>query len=301
MASGGISGLTPLNGINVIENDSAFATAEQRMGGPADAFHGQIGEIAKPYSWQSLQMPAATHGPYGPENQLLDDEFWFFEPAGIPGQDPYTDTNSPSLTRSHGSVHNVALSGPLPSQYDAVNNQVSQMGNHAANTGTSNEMTHNRLGEAQQDNWEEIWEVNPGNDDIPAIGKDFSHSAFGIGVNDRTSNQSHKSNLYGYGSKHMHRRFAWSHIPGNNLWMRPQGRIMIKTIPGTAKLPIGPDSQFTGVDNPGDAKDPGFPFDPHGAVLQNVPTEYVPPPSPNVQPVTPTYSNEFGTDGIALW
>lgn len=295
MATGGIGGLTPLNGVNIIKDDAAFATPEQRSGGIADPYHAQVGEQAKPYSWQSLQMPGASHGPYGPENQMLDDEFWFIEPAGIPQSDPLVDMNSPSLSRSHGSVHNVGNSGPAPSQYEAVNRQIAQMGNKSSNLGTSQHMQRDQLGYAQQDNWNEIWEVDDGNSDVPPIGKQFSHSAFGIGVNDAATNQSRKVNAFGYGSKHMHRRYAWNHIPGNFMWMRPQGRILFKTMAGTARLPIGAGSQFEG-------QDIGAAFDyANGAILQNTPTEYVPPPSPNVAPVTPAYTDSTGTDGFELW
>jgi hypothetical protein len=114
-------------------------------------------------------------------------------------------------------------------------------------------------------------------------------------------NLSRKRNLFGYGDKHLHRRYAQSSIPGNYMWLRPGGRVMYKTVPGTAKLPIGPESQFT-TDNADDsAKAVGFPFNPYGAVLQQTPTEYVPPPAPNIAPVTPAYSNDYGTDGIDLW
>lgn len=298
-----ISGIQPYTGIGIIKDDAAFATPEERYGGTADPFHGHTGEQDKPYSWQSLQMPAASHGPYGPQNQLLDDEYWFLEPAGYPEQDPDFDRNMPSLTRSHGSVHNVTISGPLPSQYDAINRQLSQMGNKASDLNTSNSMMYNSLGYVQNDNWNEIWVVDDGSSDLPEVGKQFSHQANGFGVNDAASNASRKTNfLGGWGDKHFHRRYANGHIPGNYMWMRPNGRPLFKTIAGTAKLPIGPDSQFTGVDDPnGNPKDIGFPFDPYGAVLQSTPTEYVPPPAPNVAPVTPAYSNDYGTDGVDLW
>ena len=294
MATGGLSGINPLNGINIIKDDAAFATPEERHGGTVDAFHSFVGEQAQPYSWQSLQMPGASHGPYGPENQLLDDEYWFLEPAGIPSDGPDIDLNTPSLTRSHGSVHNVTISGPLPSQDEAINQQISQMGNHASDQNTSNSMMYNSLGYAKQDNWNEIWEVDNGSDDLPQQVKQFSHSAFGYGVNDAAMNLSRKQNAFGYGAKHMHRRFAMSAIPGNFLWMRPQGRPLFKTIAGPAKLPTGPESQFTGQDT-------GFSFDPYGAVLMDTPTEYVPPPSPNVAAVSPAYTNDFGTDEIDWW
>jgi len=146
-----ISGLTPLAGINIIKDDAAFATPEERSGGTAHPYHGHVGEQAKPYSWESQATPGGSHGPYGPENQLLDDEFWFMEPAGMPADDPAFDRNTPNLTRSHGSVRNVTISGPLPSQYDAINKQISQMGNHASNLGTSRQMQYDQQGYAQQD------------------------------------------------------------------------------------------------------------------------------------------------------
>ena len=296
-----IGSIQPYLGIGIIKDDAAFATPEERYGGTADPFHGQVGETAKPYSWQSLQTPAASHGPYGPQNQLLDDEYWFLEPAGYPEQDPDFDYNSPSNTRSHGSVRNITISGPLPSQYDAVNRQLAQMDNKASDKNTSNSMMYNSLGYVQQDNWNEIWFVDDGSTDAPKNAKQFSHSAFGIGVNDAVMNLSRKVNAFGYGDKHMHRRYAQSPIPGNNMWMRPNGRILFKTMAGTARLPIGPDSQFTGVDEPGNVKDPGFNFDPYGAILNDTPTEYMPPPAPNIAPVTPAYSNDYGTDGVDLW
>lgn len=296
-----IGGLQPLSGISIIKDDAAFATPEERSGGTADPFHGQVGETAKPYSWQSLQTPGGTHGPYGPENQLLDDEFWFMEPAGYPEQDPDFDYNSPSLTRSHGSVRNRTISGPLPSQYDAINLETAQMDNKASDKNTSNSMMNNSLGYVQQDNWNEIWFVDDGSEDLPQQVKQFSHSAFGYGTNDYTTNLSRKINLFGYGAKHMHRRYAQSSIPGNYMWLRPGGRILFKTIPGTARLPIGGNSPFGSVDQPGNEKDIGFPFDPYGAVLQNTPTEYVPPPAPNVAPVVPAYTNDQGTDGFEMF
>lgn len=292
-----LSGLQGLAGINAIQEDAdaAFATPEERSGGTADDFHGHRGETAVPYSWESQAMPGGSHGPYGPQNQLLDDAFWFLEPAGIPADDPAFDYNSPSLTRSHGSVHNVGNSGPAPSQYDAINRQVAQMSNKSSDMNTSKSMTTNSLGDAQQDHWNEIWEVDEGHTDAPQNVKQFSHSAFGIGVNDAVMNLSRKINQFGYGSKHFHRRYAMSPIPGNHMWMRPQGRMLYKTMAGVARPPIGAGSQFEG-------QDIGFAFGyDTGAVLQNVPAEYVPPPMPNISTNAATFDDPNGTDPIALW
>jgi hypothetical protein len=292
-----LSSLQGLSGIEAIAKpeDVTFATPEERMGGTANPYHSQVGEQAKPYSWQSLQTPGASHGPYGPENQMLDDAFWFLEPAGYPEQDPDFDYNTPSLTRSHGSVSNVTNSGPLPSQFDAISRQIAQMGNKGSDLNTSNSMINNSLGYAKQDDWNEIWFVDDGNSDLPPVGRQFSHQANGFGVNDAASNTSRKVNLNGDGDKHMHRRYAFSSIPGNYLWMRPQGRPLFKMTAGTARLPIGANSQFAG-------QDPGatFAYD-TGAILQDTPTEYTPPPSPNVQQTVPTYDNPMGTSGFDLW
>lgn len=290
-----ISGLKPLAGINIIKDDAAFATPEQRSGGTADPYHGNVGERAEPYAWESQQTPGGTHGPYGPENQLLDDEFWFLEPAGMPSDDPDYDRNTPNITRSHGSVRNQTVSGPVPSQYEAVNKQIQQMSNHGSNLGTSRGMTNNSLGLAKQDNWLEIWEVDDGNSDLPSIGPQFSHQANGFGVNDAASNTARKINLFGYGAKHMHRRYAQSPIPGNYMWMRPQGRVLFKTMAGPARPPIGGNSPFAGQ-----SIGSTFQYD-NGAILQDVPTEYIPPPSPNIESVTPAYSNDQGTDGFELF
>jgi hypothetical protein len=226
---------------------------------------------------------------------LLDDEFWFIEPAGMPSDDPDFDRNTPNLTRSHGSVRNETISGPIPSQYEAVNKQVAQMGNKASDLNTSNNMMYNSLGYAKQDNWNEIWDVDTGHSDLPEIGKPFSHQANGFGVNDAASNASRKVNLFGLGSWHKHRRYAMSPIPGNYMWMRPQGRPLFKTMAGPARPPIGGNSPFAGQDIGA-----AFTYD-SGAVLQDIPTEYIPPPSPNIESVTPAYTNDQGTDGFDVY
>ncbi len=256
-----LSGLTGLAGINAIQEDTPFATPEERMGGPAHPYHSHTGEQAVPYSYESLAVPGARPGPRGLENQLFDDEYWFMESAGYPEQDPNFDYNMPSLTRSHGSVNNVALSGPIPSQYDSICLEISQMNNKGSNLGTSKSMSENSLGYINNDHWNEIWEINDGNSDLPQVGKQFSHVASGFGVNDAASNVSRKVNAFGLGSKHMHRRYAQSPIPGNFQWMRPQGRPLFKTIAGPAR----------------------------------------PPTAPNLETSTPMYDDPMGTDPIELW
>lgn len=296
MAAPSPSGLTALAGYTAISDPTPFATAEQRMGGIAHPFHSHVGEVAIPYSWQSQMTPGARPGPRGTENQMLGDPLWFLESAGSPDQDNLFDYNMPSLTRSHGSVKNVTLSGPLPSQDESVNLETSQMANKSSDLGTSRSMTHDQLGDAQQDNWQELWEVNNGNVDLPVpITKQIAFQANGFGVNDATSNTYAKRNAWGLDSKHQHRRYAWNHIPGNYMWMRPQGRPLFKSIAGPARPPIGYYSQFTGQDIGA-----SFSYD-TGATLMATPQEYIPPPSPNVAAITPQYDNPMGTPPIELW
>lgn len=296
MAANSPSGLTPLAGYNAISKPDPFATPEQRMGGPANTYHSHVGEQAVPYSWQSQAVPGAHPGPRGEENQMLGDPMWFLESAGSPEQDPLFDYNMPDLTRSHASVKNVTLSGPIPDQYGAVNLQTAQMNNKASDLGTSRRMSHDPRGLGiQNDHWLELWEVNNGSDDIPATTKQIAFQANGFGVNDATSNTYHKANAFELNAKHQHRRYAWNNIPGNYMWMIPAGRPLFKGIAGVARPPIGAGSQFEG-------QDIGFAFSyDTGATLMATPQEYIPPPSPNVATQTPTYDNPMGTDAIELW
>lgn len=300
-----LNGLTSLAGITSLNNDDAFATPEERHGGTYDAAHAVLGEQGQPYSWQSQVTPAAQHGPYGADNQLLGDEYWFFEGAGSPQDDPLFDWNMPTITRSHAAPHNVTLSGPLPGdasnsgQMQSVNLQVVQMNNHASNLGTSDNMQHDQQGYAQQDNWSEIWEINPGNtmlEQLPRQAKSALPTG-GFGQTGRTSSFA-KQNSFGYDSKHMHRRFtnvSLGHLPGNFQWLIPQGRPIHRNLPGPARPPIGVDSQFTGND-----LGTAFQYD-NGAILQAIPAEYIPPPAPLIGTGTPSYDNPMGTDPIEFW
>lgn len=290
-----LSGLSGISGVTPIDISDPFATPEERMGGPANPYHAQLGEQARPYAWESHQMQTAGHGPYGADNQLLSDPTWFIQEGGSLSDDPLADHNTPTLTKSHASVRNLTISGPLPSQHDAINLQADQMGKKLSDLGTSRNMSHDQQGYALQDQWTEIWEVNPGNLERPAVDGSVAYQANGFGANDNVTNPYHKANQYGLDSKHMHRRFATGSIPGNYMWLRPRGRPMHRNLPGPARPAIGYDSPFTG-DDLGYA----FSYD-TGAILTAQPTEYIPPPAVNVAPVTPTYASAYGTDGVELW
>lgn len=282
-------GMGPLRGFNAPEPE---ATAEQVQGGPADPFHGQSGEAAQPYSWQSQLMNyTGMTGPQGPENQLLGNTA---ELEGLPegqlGHDKYADLTP---YRGHAAPTTVTLSGPLPSQYDAINEQLVQAAEiRGTDLGASRSKTLDTLGDVVQDHWNQIWDVSESPELYPAGEKYASGiSLFGFANNDRPVNPFRKMNSYGFQYGHHHRRYAAGSIPGNYMWMRPGSRPQIKSLPGPARPAVGKDSPFEGDDL-------GQSFGIHGAVLVQVPTEYQPPPSPQL---AAPISYDEPAPGVPLW
>jgi hypothetical protein len=271
--TGQFPGIGPVTGYSI---GDPYLTPEERYGGPADPRHAQWGEQAAPYSWQSQVTPFHGHmGPYGPENALLGDELALSgESAGQLGHDPYGDLVP---YRGHAAPMTRTLSGPLPSQHDAIMDQLVQADEiRATDLGTSRKFTLTELGNAQQDAWQEVWNVEPGDDKYPEGDRHGSGMAlFGFGNNDRTVNPRRKANGYGYGLGHHHRRFATGSIPGNYMWMKPGGRPLFKSLAGPARPAVGQNSPFSGDDL-------GLNFGIQGAVLVEVPQEYQPPPSPQL-------------------
>jgi hypothetical protein len=98
----------------------------------------------------------------------------------------------------------------------------------------------------------------------------------GYGSTDRTSSFA-RQNQYGYDSAHSHRRYATGSVPGNYQWMEPGGRPLVKTTPGPARPAVGQDSPFTN-------QDLTVAHGVQGAVLQDAPSDYVPPGEPYVAP-----------------
>lgn len=287
MPVGGLSGLNELTGITALEEDQPFASPEDRMGGIVDPLHSRVGEQARPYAWESPLTQSAGMPPLGLENGLLADEWWFLEPAGTADTDPAFDAVMPNITMSHGAPHNVTNSGAIPSQYGAICEQVDQIDNHGNGMGSSRGM---QLWDSpQQDNWNEIWNVTPGNTGLVPIPAQIQGSIAGFGNRDRTQSMA-RQNSYGFDSAHFHRRYAQSPIPGNYMYLIPQGRPLFKSLAGPARPPIGQYSPFEGDDT-------GAAFGIQGAILQNQPQEYVPPPSPYVAATTTDYGNPMGTDG----
>ena len=286
-------GLSALSGYNAITDSNPFASADERSGGAANP---HVIETHSDPAYKSQLTKSGAYAPQGVENQLLGDDMWFLEPAGMPLDNPEQDYNTPSLTRSHGSVHNIVkTSEGVLSQAGAIDLQISQMDNKLSDMGTSRKMTHSQGLDPLNDHWQEIWNVDNGSSDVPETTKQIAYQANGFGAADSVSNSYHKTNQYGFNSKHMHRRFAIGHIPGNFMWMRPQGRPLFKSIAGPARPPVGGNSPFAG-------QDVGFAFSyDTGAVLLNTPEEYIPPPSPNIATRDAVYDNPYGTEGTELW
>lgn len=285
---GSFPGIGPITGHS---DPVPEGTPEEIHGGPVNVKHSEPGETAVPYSWQSqLVNYHGRTGPYGPENQLLGDEDDIDgEQAGILGSSPYSDLVP---YRGHAAPTNVTLSGALPSQYDAINAQLVQGAeNRSVDLGASRKFTTTELGDAQQDHWTEIWDVSDEPSKYPAGLPYSDFSEFGFGNNDRTINPLKKVNGFGFNMGHHHRRFATGSIPGNYMWMRPGGRPMFKSLAGPARPAVGTDSPFEGDDL-------GLTFGIQGAVLQEVPSEYQPPPSPQL--AAPVNYDE-PSPGVDLW
>lgn len=271
----GLTGLSAIAGYQVLREQEAQATPEERLGGIADPRHANVGEQAQPYSWQSKATQASGLSPKGPENQLLSDpDAFFYESAGMPSDSPYFD-NTPA--RRAAPFPKGVLSGPIrPDDPDAYAEQLRQSAAlHAVKAGGSRKYTHTQLGDAQQDEWNDFYEYNPGTTLNQTPNRQAASGGnFMYGSRDRVTSLA-RQNEFGYDTSHMHRRYASGPIPGNTMWMRPGGRPLAKTLAGPARPPIGLASPFAGDDL-------GQAFGIDGALLQNVPTEYQAPIQPNL-------------------
>lgn len=275
----------PLTGIVGFDNSEPEATAEERLGGTADPRHENIGELADPYPWQ--RFPGESHGPYGLENGLLGMDICVL-PAGVLENDPTSDqqpiTRAAPWPKGVPTSTDPADTGPWRDQLDGI---------HSENYGGSREMLYEPTAYAQQDEWVELLETDPGllfpqMEQIP--GQVKTSGVGGWGGRDRATSYA-RQNQHGFDSAHMHRRYATGSIPGNFMWMDPGSRPLVKTIPGTAKLPVGHGSPFQG-------QDPGESFDAQGSALLNLPVTYTPPPDPSLAPSFPTADS---SPGIDLW
>lgn len=283
-----MDGLTALAGLTGFTVDSPEASPEDRSGNAADPRHANVGEAAQPYSWESLQTPGAKASSPGPsDNELIEDDFYWSLTASQVEDLPAGDT----AEWTHA--------GPWPADpigdgSVSPDNAIRQLTVNAAlrsiKVGPANRAMYRPWANPQQDAWREIWEVNPNSDDIPVASDQMKASLApgGRGSTDRRQSFAYQ-NSYGFDSRHMHRRFAIGHIPGNFQWMLPRSRPLVKSIPGPAKPPIGPSSQFAG-------QDIGAAFNTKGAILEQDAAAYPGPAFPYVAPPLDTSSVEDAQD-----
>jgi len=279
-----LTGLSGLAGYQQQIDEDAQATPEQRMGGVVDPSHAKF--LAEDYIRRGAQIGEPI-GPYGPDNQMLGDTEWFWESGGDPLEDPTMD-HTPS-TRA-GPWPKGIMSGAVGDRGpDTIGQNLAQ--SYVLHGIDTNAQARSNIGgtEALNDDWQTVEQLNPGHSDLVELPKQSMSAGYGWGTRDRTQSMG-AQNEYGFDSTHQHRRFANGGIPGNNFWMRPGGRPMVKSLPGPARPAIGPDSPFAG-------QDLGRAFDINGAVLQNVPQEYEAPPTPNLSNA-PSYAEN---DSYVEW
>jgi hypothetical protein len=272
-----MEGLTALVGLTGYTIDDDQATPEERSGNPADPRHGRVGEQAEPYSWESLQTPGAK-APRIVDDGLVaenDDATYWILGAGHTEELPAGDT----APWTHA--------GPWPS--DPIGDGSVSPDNAIRQLQQNTHLRSQKVGPANpgilkptdnplNDAWQEIWEVEPGSDDIPEVSAQMKSAMAPGGRGSTDRRQSHaKQNEFGFDSSHRHRRYAAGSIPGNYMYLRPAGRPLVKTIAGPAKPPIGANSQFAG-------QDVGLAFGTAGAILQTPPNAYGGPPVPYVAP-----------------
>lgn len=262
-----IGGLQPLVGSIQVDPE---ATAEQRLGDPADPRHGQ-GLIANPvrYPWEVL-AGVANPGPAGQEAQLIGQSEGWAAPHGTGDGDPMFD----ATPDTHAAPWPKGVEQSVDP--DAVARQLAQSARiHASNTGGSRRLIYRPS--PRQSDWTGFYDVDPGSSkQDPAIPGQIKTAVAGGGSTDRAA-WPNRQNSYGFDSAHKMRRWARASIPGNYLWMRPGARPLVKSQPGPARPAIGENSPFTGQDL---AAAHGL----QGAVLYDPPVEYTAPPEPYVAP-----------------
>lgn len=284
----GLTALTAIAGYQTTINAESQATPEDRSGGTVDPKHSQWDPNAR-VAYESQLVQAGSHGPYGPENQMLGEfEPWFLTPSGTELQDPYMD-RTPS--RRAGPWPK-GIATPVPGENpDDIANQLRQSyAIHGIKTNAAKRSGYSPLGDIHNDTWDGFYEVDPGHTDQQPLGRQAMSTGFQYGTRDREHSFA-RQNEYGFDSAHKLRRYATGSVPGNYMYLQPGGRPLSKSLAGPARPAIGPDSPFGG-------QDLGKSFSIDGALLQNVPSEYEAPPQPTLAPAitAPTYG-----DAIVEW
>lgn len=279
----GLTGLTPSTGW---VDPTPQLTAEERLGGPANPAHGVPGEQAEPYPW--TVYPDMAPMPVGVENDLLG--YMPYVPEG--GQlstDPIADlqpiTHAAPWPRGLPQSPHPDSQAPWRAQVDEIRD--------SSDFGASRKAELTGAGSnAVQDDWQQVLATDPGQNfpglqELPTQAKTVG--VMGWGSRDRLQSLA-RQNQYGADSAHMHRRFAVGHIPGNFLWLEGSSRPMVKSVPGTAQIPVGTYSPFQGQDT-------SQSFNTQGSVLQTLPASYTPTADPALAASYPgTQAEPLGLD-----
>lgn len=271
-----LAGVNSITGF-VVSNPEG--TPFEIHGYPVHPTHSKPGEQASPYPWEVIPM-----GPYPGLMQPIDGMITEIgsDPAmnaGYLAQDPTAD-QTPAYNAAPFPTEGPA--SPSADQLDIAGRNAGSARQllesasiHASNLGASLKRLFMPQMLARQDDWTGFFNPETGNDIVPKVPGSISYQANGFGVNDHVSNPFAKINAYDFNTAHRHRRYAGGPIPGNNMWMKPGGRPMVRSFTGLDHFPLS--GAFAN-------DDPGATFGYQGAVLQNIPSEYVAPPEPNLAP-----------------
>lgn len=294
-----MDGLTGLSGLQILEEDTPEATAEQRSGGPADPYHGHVGEQSTPYPWQANSTQASGPAFQPPIEGIIEDEtsaYYAVLRAGTLDQDPTAEM----APWTHAAPQPKNPIGDGSVQPDNIVRQLVMSAEiHAMKTGGKRNVQIPTM-DPVQDDWREIWQVDANSTDLSTVPGQMKSGAApgGRGHTDRTQSNAHQ-NSFGFDGRHIHRRYAAGSVPGNYMWMKPGGRRMAKSLAGPARPAVGPGSPFAG-DNLGTT------FNTDGAILAVPPNQYSPPPMPYYSPtgalptdqIPPDTSDMYGYGGL---
>lgn len=256
------------------------ATAEERLGGPANPAHGNIGETATPYPWEAFEGP---HGPYGLDNGLLGVSTYesFTDPASALSSDPMADLQPVT----HAAPWPRGIPGVVtPDGTQEWNAQAANI--HAESFGAARKVQDSRGGWGVQDNWQLAYDVDPGQSIQVPIPGQVQTGVAGAGSTDRVQSMA-AQNEYGFDSAHMVRRYAAGSIPGNYQMLIPGSRPLVRsTLP--QNLPIG-EGPFAGQDGKQG-------YDTQGSALTVLPAPYSPAPDPTIGVAFPESNPE-----VSFW
>lgn len=277
-----VNAVSPLSGVTGrFIDETRYAPADVMQGNTVDPKHSQPGETAQPYPYQKTAWGDSPYVDfYGTDTALVGEPVYGLVAGTGEGDATYDQT--PYGTHAAPWPKNPAGDGSTSPDNIARQLQQSRI-IHGVRTNASGRSIFGAQGlEAQQDEWVEYASVAKGTTLQPTgVPQSVGTTVGGWGSRDSVNSRARQNDIGGFGDAHHHRRVATGKMPLNFLWMGGKGRPMVRTLPGSNRLPIGPNSPFSG-DNPGDT------FRTQGAVLTGTPPDYVPPPVPDTAPAPTT-------------